>query len=860
MEHQITAYEYDGRGLLTKVKDASDKVTVYDYDENGNLISVADRDGNTTNYEYDPTNLLKQITYDDGKEVEFEYNAIGQLIQMQDWLGTTSMELDPLGRLLKVTDFENKITEYGWTPSGQKEFIKYPDGSQVSYTYDKTGKLKTVADAYDKVTQYNYNDLGNLIECILPSGSKTEYAYDKLSQIKELTHIAPTGKIIDKYNYTYDAAGNKTNIYKNKSDLDIEALEGEDTENIKYKYDSLNQLTEVIKNNQETRKYFYDTLGNRVRLEEWSAEELKEAVNYQYDIMNRLVNTNDVHSIIQNQTLTALDISDNEEDIEDDNKEYKYDKRGNLLQISSGGKVFNKYEFDATNALAEVISKHKENTKYTYDGFGNRVKTTIDLKHPGGGNRPDDPGNGNGNGNNGNAYGHENGNNGNGNNGNNGNPKPGWGHQNKRDKMEINYAVDITSPVNDVLMTYGSHYQVQRYTYGLDRISMDMWELEDHDNGWIPDGTGTNLSDDPERLYYLQDELGSTIKVIGEDGKTSAHYNYDEFGRPQSARKFDQNWPGPDNTFGYTGYQYDVSSGLYYAQARYYMPETGRFISEDPWTGDMTTPQTLNPYPYVVNNPLNNVDPLGLRPAEYAFSESEIYSNKASVIENTTANVIKKNSNNDTKYSMCDLKEYMSTIQGTGNAGGYSTRGKVLDTLYGFAIGVDSGMAGNIATTSANKTLTATGKEPFSMSDWEENPDFSAGYETGKIFSFVAGVKNIVTGAKQIATSGGLTLATNTGTVISSTAESAGEIASIADGARIVLSSTRGSGDGSSGGFDKQRKGTPGNNQAQNKQFNDVVKELKLNKSQQRELHDAITGQGYTYQELLEEAKSMFDK
>ncbi|WP_145993164.1 RHS repeat-associated core domain-containing protein, partial [Tepidibacter mesophilus] len=253
--------------------------------------------------------------------------------------------------------------------------------------------------------------------------------------------------------------------------------------------------------------------------------------------------------------------------------------------------------------LVKVTNKHDDETRYFYDGFGNRIKTIVGLDHPGGGNRPDKPGNGNGN-----AYGHDKENP-----GNSGNPHPGWGHQNKRDYMEQNFVVDITSQYNDVLMMYGDHYEIQRYTYGLDRISMDMWMLEDEDNGWIPNERETNLSDNPERLYYLQDELGSTIRVIGEDGKTSAHYNYDEFGRPLSFKKFDQNWPGPDNTFGYTGYQYDVSSELYYAQARYYMPEIGRFISEDPWNGDLYQPNTLNPYPYVLNNPLKYVDPLGLK-------------------------------------------------------------------------------------------------------------------------------------------------------------------------------------------------------------------------------------------------------
>jgi len=132
--------------------------------------------------------------------------------------------------------------------------------------------------------------------------------------------------------------------------------------------------------------------------------------------------------------------------------------------------------------------------------------------------------------------------------------------------------------------------------------------LDDHDNGWIPNGSAMNLSGERQRLYYLHDELGSVTKVIGENGKTSAHYNYDEFGVPKSSVKFDQNWPGPDNTYGYTGYQYDASAELWYAQARYYMPETGRFISEDPWSGTITTPTTMNPYPYVLSNPMIYVD------------------------------------------------------------------------------------------------------------------------------------------------------------------------------------------------------------------------------------------------------------
>ena len=60
--------------------------------------------------------------------------------------------------------------------------------------------------------------------------------------------------------------------------------------------------------------------------------------------------------------------------------------------------------------------------------------------------------------------------------------------------------------------------------------------------------------------------------------------------------------------------------------------------------------------------------------------------------------------------------------------------------------------------------------------------------------------------------------------------------------------------------IDKQKRGTPRNNKAQNKQANSVSKKLKLSPKQQRELHDLIHGQNWGYQEILENAKEWFNK
>jgi RHS repeat-associated protein len=63
--------------------------------------------------------------------------------------------------------------------------------------------------------------------------------------------------------------------------------------------------------------------------------------------------------------------------------------------------------------------------------------------------------------------------------------------------------------------------------------------------------------------------------------------------------------------FLYTGQEWDAETGLYYFGARYYNPIIGRFITEDPIAGLASLPQSLNPYAYCLNDPLNYVDPEG---------------------------------------------------------------------------------------------------------------------------------------------------------------------------------------------------------------------------------------------------------
>lgn len=56
-----------------------------------------------------------------------------------------------------------------------------------------------------------------------------------------------------------------------------------------------------------------------------------------------------------------------------------------------------------------------------------------------------------------------------------------------------------------------------------------------------------------------------------------------------------------------------LTSGLQMVGVRWYDPVVGRFLQQDPWLGDIYAPITLNTYAYCLNDPVNAVDPSGLK-------------------------------------------------------------------------------------------------------------------------------------------------------------------------------------------------------------------------------------------------------
>jgi RHS repeat-associated protein len=110
----------------------------------------------------------------------------------------------------------------------------------------------------------------------------------------------------------------------------------------------------------------------------------------------------------------------------------------------------------------------------------------------------------------------------------------------------------------------------------------------------------------PVFYYYHTDNLGSSNVLTDRYGWRVQHYEYTTFGK----EGFVDNTAAFHVSNLYTGQILDEETGLYYYNARYYDPELGRFIQADT-IADTDDPQSLNPYSYTENNPLNFTDPTG---------------------------------------------------------------------------------------------------------------------------------------------------------------------------------------------------------------------------------------------------------
>ncbi|MDI4649597.1 RHS repeat domain-containing protein [Cohnella hashimotonis] len=650
-EGKKTTEIYDGLGRLYKVQmekiNNNNSRVFYDlltnfYNELGELAYNVDGAGHRTDYSYDAAgrqvsttsgegrilgqafnDLLHQstTTSDYGAAVTQTTDAIGRTTgtQIQGDIGTsplttsTSYEIggDPfksqttdamggissfkangrhlLGGVTQAADpTAPTTTSYKYNQLGSLTEKVFPDLSSIVYNYDELGRRLSKKDSVQGTELYTYDDNSNLTGGTTRKGTTVTNTYDELNRLKSWASGAENGS------YTYY----KNGLRKSMTD---------ETGTTQYFYRLDNQLEKVIYPDGKFIQYSYydngqvssitDPFGKVINYEFNQDDQIKKvtvdgATQGEYVYRDNLTTTDPSYkkssqlyqlklaggSLLETYThdgygrLTKLAQSGTGFSQDYD---YTYDNNGNIL-TRDDGTTTGTFTYDGLN---QILTNSEGSETYTYDAKGNRLTLESSIQNP------------------------------------------------TTDTIDYTYddaeqLSTVTRNGDTVSYKYNGDGLMTERTQSVGGVSTTTRYYYDGAN-IIAEGTvsgstvtfkaryvrGAQLlyreNAAGNKAYYLHNGHGDVTALRQANGTLLNEYSYDIWGNPLVSSET------IDNPFGYAGEYWDELTTLQYLRARWYDPGLGRFISEDTYEGRVNSPQSLNAYVYVQNNPLVNVDPTG---------------------------------------------------------------------------------------------------------------------------------------------------------------------------------------------------------------------------------------------------------
>jgi RHS repeat-associated protein len=438
--------------------------------------------------------------------------------------------------------------------------LTYPDGKLVSYTYDDTNRMKTVtANWLAGFTEYFYDDAGRLDEAVLPAstGVVTDLDYDPADRLEAITHTRagspPT--TISSFNYQLNPNGNRISLT--------------DTSGVtSYEYDELDRLKEVTYPGPTTTVYGYDEAGNRLSRQ----VDADPATTYAYDATDQMTSLNGVpNTFDKNGNLTQLGIGESANFFHYDHENRLFRNGECRADVNNDG-VVNIIDLSLVNSRfghAEGVPEYDLQLDLNGDGVINILDVSIAANQFGKVCRSTGEDTGN-------ARHWYNG---------DGLRAAQLTFPDGETRVETRSVWDVGAAIPVILeesSIQGETTETSVYVYGLGLIAR-------------------TAGDGSDATYYLTDGLGSVRNLTDDTGAVTAGYEYDVFGALRSTP------PSDANGFRFAGEQQDhqAARGLIYLRARHYDPELGRFLAQDPLP-------LIHRYAYVDNNPVNEIDPLGL--------------------------------------------------------------------------------------------------------------------------------------------------------------------------------------------------------------------------------------------------------
>ena len=620
-------YSYSGHETSITAKDSDGNASISmsrTYSGNGQLMQTTDALEGKTKYAYDAMGNPIVLQDAKGQSVKAKYNALGQKLTINDPnMGAKTFAYTPFGEIYSETDANSDTFYFVYDELGRIT-LRYlntaptdsnASNAQASFEYDAVCKgtisketRLDLSSGESFAKSYGYDDWcrpDTVTTNIDGTSHQFTTQYDgNYARVKAVTY--PTGITVAN---EYNARGYLTKRKNAESDYvyhEVTAMDnrgavtgakkanGVLTEGFEY-WDETGQMKKVYTNstvgtNQRHHiQYTYDGFGNLASqtVQYWHNNALASSTeSYQYD---------DLHRLTESKLTGSVTSTIN----------YGYDAVGNLTKKDDYASTYTYGKAERTdgnagpNAIYSITKAGGGTVSYQYDNNGNRT------------------------------------------------------HENNVETIQYNA---FNKPVRIVKNGIASHF-----TYGADQkrykqvktgkakgtettIYVDKAYKEISYDGktkqklYIGDAiitkTQANNGSVHKAAFVHRDRLGSVVTITDVNGNVIDNKSYDPFGKPRkvsmqsvdpanvatlSNTAYLEGFISANDAFhletrrGFTDHEHLDDAELIHMNGRVYDYNLGRFLSVDPFIQDPGNSQSMNPYSYIMNNPLAGTDPSGYR-------------------------------------------------------------------------------------------------------------------------------------------------------------------------------------------------------------------------------------------------------
>lgn len=552
-----TRWAYDGLPLPVRRVNPDGSVFAYRYDGELNLVGLTNQKGETYRLDYDGVGRLVREVGFDGREQRYAYDAGGQLLRHDDaGLRTTVFRRDALGRVLEKRFGDGTAHRFLYDRAGRlTEAVN--DSRMLRFAYSAAGDLlEEQQDGH--VLQHRYDGRGRLAATLLPDGREIGVGYDDTDRFARL-----------------DFDGRRVaEVLRDDAGREVERRTG-----------SLRSLRE------------YDPQGRLTRQAAWKDGEAAKPLLgrwYRYDPADLIVSIGDWQRGVRNYRYDAcerlLQVTG------DQPEEFVVDPAGNILASGPAADIL------GGSARGDRLLVHGDR-HFEYDACGNRVRETrgagggVEVRY---------------------GYGPD-------------NQLVSVVETSRLGRRETAFAYDAL----------GRRVSKEARTWGTEPANapgagQPLLHEEQASFLWLGDVLLAEASSrpgeapaDPLATVYLFEPggfrpLAQVRRPAVDRPGTVYHYHCDHLGTPQELTNDDGVivWQGDQKAWGglaalvvaevanplrFQGQYHDPETGLHYNRFRYYAPEEGCFIQQDPI--GLMGGSNLAAY---TPNPIRWIDPWGL--------------------------------------------------------------------------------------------------------------------------------------------------------------------------------------------------------------------------------------------------------